>query len=68
MIDGGVYVINKLKLPINEFPEKFSFETAVMEKQCELGTLYGIISNGYFKDIGIPEDYKQADIDFRALF
>lgn len=53
---------------MNEFPKKFSFETAVMEKQCKLGTLYGIISNGYFKDIGIPEDYKQADIDFRALF
>lgn len=68
LINGGVYVIDKLKLPMTDQPEKFSFEIAVMEKQCELGTLYGITSNGYFKDIGIPEDYKQADMDFRTLF
>lgn len=68
LINGGVYVIDKLKLPMTDQPEKFSFETAVMEKQCGLDTLYGVISNGYFKDIGIPEDYRQADVDFKTLF
>ena len=53
---------------MNEYPEKFSFETEVMEKQCEGGTLHGITSDGYFKDIGIPSDYIQANIDFKLLF
>ena len=55
-------------LSMNEYPEKFSFETEVMEKQCEVGTLHGITSDGYFKDIGIPSDYIQANIDFKLLF
>ena len=49
-------------------PEKFSFESAVMEKQCQYGNLYGVISNGYFRDIGVPEDYKQANDDFKTMF
>lgn len=68
LINGGVYVIDRVKLSMNEYPEKFSFETEVMEKQCEVGTLHGITSDGYFKDIGIPSDYIQANIDFKLLF
>lgn len=67
LINGGVYVINRPQLPMTDQPEKFSFETAVMEKQCEVGNLYGVTSNGYFKDIGVPEDYAQAQIDFNTL-
>ena len=68
LINGGVYVINRSQLPMTEQPENFSFETAVMEKQCELGNLYGVTSDGYFKDIGVPEDYAQAQVDFKTLF
>ena len=68
LINGGVYVIDRVKLSMNEYPEKFSFETEVMEKQCEVGTLHGITSDGYFKDIGIPSDYIQANIDFKLSF
>jgi len=68
LINGGVYVIDKLKLPMDNQPEKFSFESAVMEKQCQYGNLYGVISNGYFRDIGVPEDYKQANDDFKTMF
>ena len=68
LINGGVYVIDKLKLSLDNQPEKFSFESAVMEKQCQYGNLYGVISNGYFRDIGVPEDYKQANDDFKTMF
>nr|WP_308758073.1 nucleotidyltransferase family protein [uncultured Bacteroides sp.] len=68
LINGGVYVINKRKLSLCDQPEKFSFEIAIVKKLCELGTLYGVVFDGYFKDIGIPEDYKQANEDFKALF
>lgn len=68
LINGGVYIINRHKLPMTDQPKKFSFETDVMGKQCELGNLYGVISDGYFKDIGVPEDYALAQMDFKTLF
>jgi D-glycero-alpha-D-manno-heptose 1-phosphate guanylyltransferase len=49
-------------------PVKFSFETAVLEKQCLLGNVGGIVQDKYFIDIGIPEDYRKANVEFRALF
>jgi len=67
LINGGIYVINKAMLPMNDLPNKFSFETLVMEKQCSLGTIYGIISDGYFIDIGVPTDYKLANRDLKTF-
>ena len=61
LINGGVYVINRLEPIFDGFPEKFSFETAVFEAQCKLGKLYGVVQNVYFIDIGIPKDYKIAE-------
>lgn len=68
LINGGVYVINKLEPIFDGLPEKFSFETAILEPQCKLGRLFGVAQNGYFIDIGIPEDYKRADNTFRTIF
>mgnify|MGYP002656386975 FL=1 len=61
LINGGVYIINKLNSVFDELPEKFSFEKEVLETQCELSKLFGVIQNGYFIDIGIPEDYRRAN-------
>lgn len=65
LINGGVYVINKLEPIFEGLPQNFSFETAVLAPQCELGKLYGVIQNGYFIDIGIPEDYCKANDYFK---
>ena len=64
LINGGVYVINKLEPIFDRLPEKFSFEIAVLEPQCKLGKLFGVVQNGYFIDIGIPGDYERAHTDF----
>lgn len=61
LINGGVYAINRLEPIFEGLPQKFSFETAVLEPQCRLGKLFGVIQNGYFIDIGIPEDYCKAN-------
>lgn len=61
LINGGVYVINKLEPIFEGLPEKFSFETAVLEPQCKAGRLFGVVQNGYFIDIGIPGDYYKAN-------
>lgn len=65
VINGGIYVINNDETLYDGLPKKFSFETEVLQKQCgENGCLFGSVHNGYFIDIGIPEDYKKACMFF----
>lgn len=68
LINGGVYVINRDAPVFEGLSEKFSFETAVLEPQCVVHNLQGIVQNGYFIDIGIPEDYEKANQEFPQLF
>lgn len=63
-INGGVYVINKDESIYEDLPRMFSFETEVLQKLCgELGCLYGVEQNDYFIDIGVPIDYKKAQVE-----
>lgn len=68
LINGGVYIVNKKESIFEGLPKKFSFETSVFEPQCKLGKLFGVVQNGYFIDIGIPEDYKRANFELFKLF
>ncbi|SOE76613.1 D-glycero-alpha-D-manno-heptose 1-phosphate guanylyltransferase [Fibrobacter sp. UWT3] len=68
LINGGVYLVSTRSNVFDGLPVKFSFETAVLEKQCLLGNVGGIVQDKYFIDIGIPEDYRKANVEFRALF
>ncbi|MDR2970116.1 MAG: nucleotidyltransferase family protein [Tannerellaceae bacterium] len=63
LINGGTYLIAKESLA--GFPDKFSLEKDFFEKEVSSGSLVGFESKGYFIDIGIPEDYRQAQIDFK---
>lgn len=67
-INGGVYLLNKSKFNELRFNEKFSFEKEFLEKQFAQLNFNGFISNGYFLDIGIPQDYKQAQADFKKQY
>lgn len=61
-INGGVYLISKnLLSPIAL--DTFSFETMILESNEY--TISAYKSNGYFIDIGIPEDYSKAQEDFK---
>lgn len=68
LINGGVYIIDRKAQIFEGLPDKFSFETAVLEPQCAVHNLQGIVQDGYFIDIGIPEDYDKANDEFSALF
>lgn len=68
LINGGVYLVSTRSNVFDGLPAKFSFETAVLEKQCLLGNVGGIVQDKYFIDIGIPEDYRKADVEFRTFF
>lgn len=68
LINGGIYAIDRAAFLAHGLPQKFSFEKDYLEKQVGSGKLYGYESEGYFIDIGIPEDYSQAQEDFKMLF
>lgn len=67
-INGGIYIINKSCIFLEDLPYKFSFEKDVLEPFCRAGKLNGVVQDGYFIDIGIPIDYKKAELDFPSLF
>lgn len=67
LINGGIYLIEKEFL-IKHAPEsKYSFEKAILETSAQDKVVAGCICNGYFIDIGIPEDYQKANQDFLRL-
>ncbi|HWJ29139.1 MAG TPA: sugar phosphate nucleotidyltransferase [Flavisolibacter sp.] len=66
LINGGVYLLNKSAFLENKFPEKFSFEKDYLEKGFKQKSFYGSVQNGYFIDIGIPEDFAKAQLDLKA--
>ena len=68
LINGGVYLVSARSAIFDGLPQKFSFETAVLEKQCMVGNIDGVVQDKYFIDIGIPEDYHRADKEFVNLF
>lgn len=67
-MNGGVYILNKELYMKHTPPEtRFSIEKDLFEKQLHAFQIQGFESNGYFIDIGIPEDYKQAQDDFKRF-
>ena len=62
LINGGVYVLNRDTL--EKFSDNFSLENDFFEHEAPTGKLTGFLTNGYFIDIGIPEDYLRAQNDF----
>ncbi len=65
LINGGIYCLNK-QIFHPELPEVFSFEKEILEKEIVNRKIYGLRSEGYFIDIGIPEDYERAQTDFKG--
>lgn len=59
-INGGVYALNVDHFSKLHFNNKFSFETDYLEKYHSSEKMMGLIQDGYFIDIGIPEDYERA--------
>ena len=59
-INGGVYLLDKDMFLQKKLPEKFSFEKDYLERFYAEKKFYGVVQNGFFIDIGIPEDYLRA--------
>jgi D-glycero-alpha-D-manno-heptose 1-phosphate guanylyltransferase len=68
LINGGIYIINRQNDFFNGLPEKFSFETGVLQPAAQNELVSGFVFDNYFIDIGIPEDYARANKEFETIF
>lgn len=60
LINGGVYALSVAPFLQKSFPVNFSFERDYLERNYRNGRFLAIVSDAYFIDIGVPEDYQQA--------
>jgi D-glycero-alpha-D-manno-heptose 1-phosphate guanylyltransferase len=65
LINGGTYIINK-DFYSQIKATKFSIEKDFFEKFVSDSIFFGQKFDGYFIDIGIPEDYALANEDFKT--
>lgn len=63
-INGGVYYLSKKIFDNYNLEKKFSLEKDFIEIHFKKLNIKVNKSNGYFIDIGIPEDYEKAKKDF----
>ena len=66
LINAGVYMLDN-NGQLDNLPEKFSFENLFLHPKAAEGAIQGYVSDGYFIDIGIPEDYEKAMVDFKRF-
>ena len=65
-INGGIYVANRNLFDGFDFPEKFSFEEDFLKPHVSRGEIHCLVSDGYFIDIGVPDDYRRAQLELKA--
>lgn len=68
MINGGVYAIHVPAFLALGLPEKCSFEKDFLERYSGSEKMMGLPDEGYFIDIGIPEDYRRANTELPERF
>jgi D-glycero-alpha-D-manno-heptose 1-phosphate guanylyltransferase len=67
LINGGVYILDKEWLNKNAPGNVFSFEKDILGKYVSKDFISYFLSDTYFIDIGIPEDYLKAKRDLPGL-
>jgi len=66
-INGGIYGIDRTV--IDTLPDgKVSLEQVIFPQVAAAGKMRGLLSDGYFIDIGVPLDFERADIEVPARF
>lgn len=66
-INAGVYYLRKSLFDVRPAPaQKFSFENDYLAVHLRELNPIGVSTNGYFIDIGVPEDYARAQTEMAA--
>ncbi len=66
-INGGIYLLDPALLDGRALPESFSFEQDFLEPELSSLQPLAFLSDGYFIDIGVPEDYHTAQTVLPSL-
>ena len=65
-INAGAYVLRRDFPWPEQLPSRFSFETDVLAPFLDLIRPSAFLCDGYFLDIGIPEDFDRAQVEIVA--
>ncbi len=65
VINGGIYLLRR-DIFTSDLPRAFSFERDWLERRLATQRVCGLVQDGYFIDIGIPEDYQRACRELRT--
>lgn len=63
LINGGIYCFEKSRFKWKDYPEKFSVEKEFFPQVVTKNRVFGFVSNSYFIDIGITEEYERFEND-----
>lgn len=66
LINAGVYALRRDLFKPFDLPESFSFETDFVARHLPELRPLAHRSDGYFIDIGVPDDYRRAQIELPA--
>jgi len=66
LINGGVYAFRRALL--DRLPATGSLEAEVLPHLATEGALRGLVCDGFFLDIGVPEDFARAQQEIPAYF
>ena len=66
-INGGTYILNRNSFMKLDFPEHFSLEKDYFEKYTRDHRIFGVRCYSFFLDIGVPEDYEEAQDAFDGI-
>lgn len=58
LVNAGVYLLDRRV--VDDLSPSCSLEADILPRLAARGALRGTVSEGYFRDIGIPEDYDNA--------
>jgi D,D-heptose 1,7-bisphosphate phosphatase len=64
-INAGLYLFNRRL--IDALSPDCSLEADVMPRLAAAGALRGTVADGYFRDIGVPEDFARAQTEIPAV-
>jgi D-glycero-alpha-D-manno-heptose 1-phosphate guanylyltransferase len=67
LINAGVYIVNTAVFGELGLAGRFSFEVDLLQRHYETLSPRALLTDEYFIDIGVPEDYDRAQSELPAL-
>ena len=67
LINAGIYVVMPEVFDTLRLPPKFSFETDLLQAHCQTLKPRAFVTDAYFIDIGVPEDFDRAQLELAAI-